>query len=193
MANAQQIKKNCLVLIPYWIANQVKRNGLSMDVVMDLDKLLKICSLEDVAAMAAINTTHSAQFVYSQLSDTNLGNITTVWSNQYPDQYRKTMMHLIAVNENGILARLKNATGKPSTITEFEYHHLAVKDNLAGGLGYVLPQGIWMGSDNEKLATILVKQYVKQSFGFSKFDQIAKDGVFKTYLKSIWLEELQAA
>lgn len=186
--------KNCCVLIPYWIANQVQRNGWSMDTVTNLEALLKICSVEDVAGMLVINTNLSGAFVGGTISDSNYGNITVVWGNTYPDLYKRIATYALAVTEAGIVARLTDTGGAAvSEITDLEFHHLAIKGEIAAGLGFVLPKGIWFGENHRARVDALSKQYLKKSFGFSKFDQLATDGVFKTYLDALWSGELQPA
>ena len=190
--SSEQRKKNFCVLIPYWIANQVQRNNWSMDTITDLEALMKVCSVEDVASMLVINTNLSAAFIGNTLGDSNYGNISTVWSNTYPDLYKRIATYALAVTEAGVMARL-TTSGSPigSEIKDLEFHHLAIKAEVAAGLGYVLPKNDWFGEDHKERVDALAKQYVKQSYAFSKFDEIARDNVFRTFIDSLWSVELQ--
>ena len=190
--SVQSRKKNCCVLIPYWIANQVQRNGLGMGTIMDLEALLRICSVEDVAAMAVINTSLSAAFVGNTIGDTNYGNITVVWGNTYPDLWKRISTYAVAVTESGVMARLTDTgSSGAAEVSDLEFHHLPIAGQIAAGLGFVLPKNVWFGEAHAARVSALAKQYIKKSFGFSKYDEVAKDNVFKTYIGSLWSVELQ--
>jgi hypothetical protein len=194
--NVENIKKNACVLIPYWIANQIKRNGLSMDTVFDLKKLLTICSLEDVAMMAKINTDLSPQFVGESLGPFVGNPLLYIWHNKHQASLTQVGLAMVALSDTDTLTSRFVDTRKNEPAKEFESYHLTLNDSFGGGLAYVLKRGEWMdaqGTPFAKSQIALVEQYLRKAFGFSKFHTLAQDSVFRTYLKNLWSEETQAA
>ena len=186
MSLEQRRKKRHPIIVPYWIAKQIDRNKLAYNVIFDLAKLSTISSNEDLAMLFAINNSMDLQCkLFGAVANTSLYG---VWDSTNRELTRK-IKEIVPLIEEQISHRL--FVGDVNNTLSSEYpkpFEIRSIDSVVGddhALMIIIYPGHFGGSSTRQIQKQLVREYLKQSYVFSNYENVAKDRLFLQYVRSL--------
>ena len=174
---AQTLKTKSLFLVPYWIVNSLARHGLPLTTVRDLPKLREIVSAEDLTLTLILNQ-HPAPVFGVDAPTSGLNSWLT--SPEACAIYGK-LTDLVPLHQQGLEERLLNEhNADPKYPHEFEIRDLDDDTFLV-----IIYPGHFGGADAQRHQFKLIRAYLKQWYGYSNFDAVARDPLFQRYLTQL--------
>lgn len=171
-------EKNVL-LIPYWIINNVQRNKLPLSAILDLNTLSKITCAQDLAMISLLNERSEKVFGitnYSSVLNTNWYKDDTSW-NKFNNQIKP----LEAIVGNELDSRLFNESSKEDRYdTSFDIKDIDPKTFLI-----TIYPGYFGGTQARQHQLALSKELLKLFFVYEGYDNMARRQVFEYYLNSL--------
>lgn len=175
---SQTLKTKNLFLVPYWVVTQLERAKLPLTTITDLPKLREIVSAEDLTLTLALNQNPSAVFGVNAPTQGPFntwcvsGDSLAIW-----DQ----LTNLLPLHEAGLQERLFSETNlDPRYPKEFDIHDLDNDTFLV-----IIYPGHFGGADAVRHQTKLVRAYLELWYGYSNFDAVARDPLFRQYLSRL--------
>lgn len=187
----QDISKRVPVLVPYWITKQLQRNSLPFNTVFDLRKMLMVASKEDLAIMLDLNNRPEQIFGQGRLDQPMIMGLTRYWSD-YSNNEFKSIQDILPLVSGRMEARLfvsENATAVDADATlngtAFEVHPVDSGMDSGGAILLVIHPGYFGGDNAHQAQKQIVREYLKQSYVFSKFSEVAKDPIFGVFMRHL--------
>ena len=171
-----------IVLIPHWIQETLWRKNLSLAACLDLDKLIPLISMSDMACYAALQSyfkhiigTEEPDWLYSNWCDSIAEN------NAVTLNYRDTVIQL--ANDGSVskelYSRLFDVSSKVSQYEEpFKVYDLAPKV-----CGVVIYPGFFLEKPDLALQKSLIEAILKVLYIYDAYHDVAKTSSFKRYLE----------
>lgn len=179
-------KKRPPALVPYWVIRQLERHRLPMSTIFDLEKMSTISSLEDLAVMLSINERpdHAAVFYGCLDTEVPLNALSKHWSESYNQQYGK-IKQLLALVTSVDPRLLYNENQTSDFAVGFEVMPIETGLSNAGALMIAVYPGFFGGPHAKQVQQELVREYLKQTYGFVGYHTTAKDPLFAQYLRTV--------
>ena len=192
-----QHRKRACVLVPHWIIKQLTRSQLPLNTVLKLDTLKKVCSQEDLAILLDLN-----QNPRPIMGVPHIGmGLLRFWSDYAPEAFRK-VQEVLPLYQGKCDARLYvsaelqkpdclpmvAAAGSPTdstACTAFEIQETDSGIDTTGVLLVIIHPGHFGGPQSHEVQQQLRREFLKQSYVFLPFSEIAKDDVFMQYLMNV--------
>ncbi len=174
---SQTTKSKRLFLLPHWIVTILERNGLPLTTVKDLVKLREVASPEDLVLTLMLNDM-PARVLGVQDAGRILG-LVPAWTSSAEalDQFQK-LRDLFAVHQTGLEDRLYNEKNLDARFPkEFEIRDLDEDTFLV-----IIYPGHFGGADAYRHQFKLMRAYLELWYGYSNFDSVARDPLFREYL-----------
>lgn len=172
------------VATPNWIALQLQRAGVSMETLLDLPALLKVCSLEDAAVLLNMNTDESlVNQVYGPGTFPGMG-LAEYWGEHFPQELDKVIkvreLYLKVPEERLFLTPSEGASGEKPKVA-----FLDARSVRWAAIAIILKPGQLGGHTQREVQQSIVREYIRQLYVFTDFAQLAGDALFGRYLKSL--------
>ena len=178
-------RKHEPVLVPHWVYRHIQRAELPLNTVLNLQKLKAYCSQEDLASILLLNRSAGKVFgnsphirmelerYWKTFSASDFVRIADV-EQLYADSFEHRMFH-------GDQATAASCAQPPET----GFHIQSVESGLdtKGVMLVVIHPGCFQqGPGGDENRAKLVREYLKQSYVFCSYDEVAKDPVYAQYL-----------
>ncbi len=187
----QDISKRVPVLVPYWIIKQLQRNCLPFNTVFDLRKMLMVANKEDLAIMLDLNNRPEQIFGYADMDQPMIMGLTRYWADYSYNEF-KSIQEVLPLVEGRLEARLfaSDAAEAVDCNTElcgaaFEIFPVDSGMDSGGALLLVIQPGYFGGETANLAQKQIAREYLKQSYVFSKFSTVAKDPIFGVYMRNL--------
>jgi len=183
------------ILVPYWIAKVLQRNALHAKTVLDLPQLKKVCSLDDLALMLALNNNPERV--------TGLAGVST----ELTDYWRTTssrglleIEQLVPLYAGKLEERLfsdheadANQVADENSLVgkAFELQMVEAPNSLSNVNLMVIHPGYFGGKHLGMCQRVAVREHLKQSYAFSSFSVLANNPLFAKYVANL-AEPVQA-
>lgn len=172
---SQSLKTKHVFIVPYWIVNLLERHSLPLTTVNDLVKLRSIASAEDLVLTLLLN--QDPTMVFGVNSPTSGPNAHWVSSPAAYEIYRQ-LEELAPLHQQGLAERLFSETQLDARYPkEFDIRDMDDETFLI-----VIYPGHFGGNDGVPHQTKLLHAYLKQCYGYSNFDSVARDPLFRQYV-----------
>lgn len=178
--------KKKLVLIPYWIAESLKRNPtLTMSAVLSFPTIRKIASLNDLLCMEALQEM-GAWLTGQEWMPNSLWEI---WSKSVPDDQPETYKFLTGgvwslAKDACIVSEVKARLFSPESRHPRHEKAYTCYDLSADVLGVVINPGFFVGTpDTKELQLALTRDVLKVLYVYDTQSEVAKTSLFKRYLE----------
>lgn len=178
------------VLVPYWIIKQLQRNSLPLNTVLKLPKLLEVCSQEDIVTMFKLNL-DASQIFGTSMSCLGLANY---WSNYSYDAYHR-IQDTLGLYAGKLEPRLFGSNidpSKPPVESDddlagkaFDIYEVDSGLNTTGVILIVIHPGYFGGENSLQAQQQVARAYLKQSYVFCGYEQLARDPVFAQYVRTL--------
>lgn len=175
---AQTLKTKNLFLVPFWIVNILERNGLPLSTVKDLVKLREVASAEDLVLTLMLNQDPTNIFGVNAPT----GGPALHWCST-PEAFAiySQLVDLEPLHEKGLEERLySEQTLDPRYPKEFD-----IRDPENDMFLVIIYPGHFGGADATRHQTKLVRAYLELWYGYSNFDSVARDPLFRQYLSRL--------
>ena len=173
------------VLVPYWVAKQLERNKLPLKTVYELDKLMEVTSVEDLAIMFAMNTDPeiTAKFYGTHYA----GNLDWLWSDKYATQLSK-VVEIVPLTASKVDSRIfavsESDAPDPQYPNPFEIKMVDAPGGVSKTFLIIVYPRHFGGPKSREYQKMLVREYLRQSYAFIDYDAVARDPLFKQYLRT---------
>lgn len=171
-------KEKEVFVIPYWIENVLNRNKLPLSTVLDLVKLRSITSAEDLVLMILLNKNNAP--IYGVTKEHF--SLFLHWNkNEESAAIYQQLMLLLPLHEASLEERLFNESNlsvsyaNPFQIKDIDYDNFCI----------VIYPGYFGSPKAAQYQNDLVYQYLKLWYGYSNYDVMARDPLFKRYLSQL--------
>lgn len=178
-----------VILIPYFIHNTLKRNGLNLSECLDLLKLREYFSIEDLAIFSSLNSVDGFLAVFGGKKEFYYGDsnfISMTWCKNVdkivPEKKENFQNTLSLINRleswNDTSSRLfsKDCIEVESDV-QYEVH-----DFESGFLGVVIYPGKFINNDIG-LHKSLISDVLDVFYAYLKFHEVARSAYFRRYLE----------
>lgn len=178
------------VFVPYWVMKQVRRNDLRANVILDLKKLKEVCSIEDIALTYLLNNSlkygsclTGVEYISNELnaywSEFSLAQLTSIQDvlSLYDGRLEE---RLFASNGEAAVSAGAELAGKA-----FEVFEMESGLDTNGVIFLVINSGYFGGAPAVEARKQLVRAYLKQSYVFCDYDDVAKDKLFAQYIRDL--------
>jgi hypothetical protein len=189
--------KRDAVLVPDWVARQLQRHQLSLNTVLRLAELRKVCSNEDCLAILDMNNNAATYFG----SSIRMGLQTYHWGRDYQSLERLEELRalfpdrcdarLFAAGQEQLsqgavpcLAPSVTSSTKNACIA-FEVKEVESGVDISSVIFVVVYPGFFGGPQSTQLQQALRREYLKQSYAPLPYEEMAKDPVFDQYLMAL--------
>jgi len=175
---SQSVKTKHVFLVPFWIVNLLERHKLPLTTVKNLVKLREIASAEDLVLTLMLNQDTTMVFGANEPTSGPAAH----WVSS-PDAFGiyTQLVDLIPVHGQGLAERLFSETQLDARYPkEFDIRDLDDDTFLV-----VIYPGHFGGADTVRHQTKLLRAYLKQWYGYSNFDSVARDPLFRQYLSRL--------
>ena len=176
-----------LVLMPYWVKNQLDRNKLSLSTVLNLPELMKVCSLEDLTIMSLMNVKNDPVINSGLFNSLN----SVIWDeklnketahgvdkiNVLKDLYKTNLDSRLLKNGNSNLLSSEYPIPFEIRLADGEINNTRV-------LIVVIYPGHFGTSATESKKK-LIRECLKQSYAFVGYNVIAQNDCFLQYINSL--------
>jgi hypothetical protein len=185
-------RKRFPLLAPSWVVRQIERNKLPSSTLLNLDKLLEICSLEDIVVMYCLNTEPAyIDRVFGPGAPIALPGLTEYWGRHYSAQLAR-VLELVGLYRGVLEERLfceadPSASVHPSNP---QIAHIESEDLSVSAIVIVLKPGQLGGTDQRKAQLCIIREYMRQLYVFTDYATLARDPLFERYLKSVTLVDV---
>lgn len=178
--------KRSPILVPHWIIKQLQRNGLPLGTVLDLKKLKQYCSQEDLAVMFNLNLNPGSVFGINHIRMELYG----YWAAHSNSDF-KSLSDVLPIHAGRLEERLFStssieqvglASSQDLDGKAFSIQNVATGLDEKDVLLVVIHAGYFGGPHSQKAQQQLVRAYLKQSYVFCSYDQVASDPVYLQYL-----------
>lgn len=175
---AIHVEKN-VFLVPYWIVNTIERNRLTLNSILDLEKLTSITSAEDLALTSLLNERSDRIFGTSSYSP-------SLYSNWYKDsvswnKFNTQIKPLEQIVQSDLETRLFNLT----SYNEKYPIPFEIKDIDANTFLVIIYPGYFGGPDYQKHQFNITKELLKLFYVYEGYDDMARRQVFEYYLNQL--------
>ena len=175
---SQTLKTKNLFLVPYWLLGALERNGLPLSAVKDLPKLRELVSTEDLVLTLALN--QCTETVFGVNAPTSGPAVYWLGNPESFAAYQQ-LVELLPLHAQGLEERLYSDKNiDPRYPKEFEIRDL---DNEA--FLVIIYPGHFGGADATRHQTKLIRAYLELWYGYSNFDSVAQDPLFRQYLSRL--------
>lgn len=175
---AIHVEKN-VFLVPYWIVNTVERNSLTLNTILDLEKLTSITSAEDLALTSLLNEHSEKIFGVSSYSP-------SLYSNWYKDQvswnkFSTQIKPLEQIVFNDLEVRLFNESARNDRYPlPFE-----IKDVDSNTFLVIIYPGFFGGPDYKQHQFNIIKELLKLFYVYEGYDDMARRQIFEYYINQL--------
>lgn len=175
---SQTAKPKNVFLVPFWIVNHLERHKLPLTAVKDLVKMREIASAEDLVLTLLLNQDTTAIFGVSQPQS---GPHAYWVSNPAAYEIYLQLQELAPLHQQGLAERLFSESQLDARYPkEFD-----IRDMDDDTFLIVIYPGHFGGADAVRHQTKLLHAYLKQCYGYSNFDSVARDPLFRQYLSRL--------
>jgi len=178
-------QKKIAILIPFWVQETLKRNGLQLSACLDLEKIRPLMALDDLARFLALQNTKYFKLV------TNIdyySSLTSIWSDsicrvntELSDSLWKSIDPVS--NDSSLFSKLESELFSKDSYDEKYKEAFAIYDLTPDVFGVVIYPGYFTATNNTKLQRDVVESIIEILYRYSAFHDIAKTEYFKAYLK----------
>lgn len=177
------------VLVPYWIIKQLQRNSLPFNTVLKLPKLLEVCSQEDIAVMLKLNLDAAPVFGAPVFCP----GLSNYWANNSLNAYNR-IQDVLPLYEGRLEARLFGSHDASTPPVEniddladkaFEVFEVDSGIDTTGVILIVIHPGYFGGENSQQAQKQVARAYLKQSYVFCGYHDVAKDPVFAQYVRNL--------
>jgi hypothetical protein len=171
-------EKNIL-LIPYWIINNVQRSQLPLTAILDLKTLTGITCAQDLAMISLLNERSEKVFGISNYSPT----LTINWykDDESWNKFNTQIKPLESIVGNELDSRLFNESSREDRYDKpFEIKDIDPKTFLV-----IVYPGYFGGAQAKQCQLALSKELLKLFFVYEGYDNMARRQVFEHYLNNL--------
>lgn len=180
-------RKRFPLLAPSWILKQLERNQKPLSTLLNLDKLLQVCSMEDVVMLYVLNTDerYTTQ-IFGPGSPVGLG-LNEYWNTRFGAQLSR-VLELVGLYRDALAERLffedASVTDKPLLV------HVESEDLQVNAVTIVVKPGHFGGAAQREVQEYLVREYMRQLYVFTDYATLAGDSLFERYFSSVTLDNV---
>jgi hypothetical protein len=184
-----QFRKRFPLLVPSWIWLQLVRANLPAATLLNLPKLLQVCSLEDVTTMYCLNTLQEyINKVFGPGLSAHQG-LAEYWFSQFGCESQR-VLDVMDLYRSAPEERLLFETPQelsPEKPVEFKPFLLRIEgdDTRTEAIAIVLKPGYLGGAESQETQKLLVREYIRQSYAFTDYATLAQDPLYERYLKFV--------
>lgn len=188
-----------IVLIPYWVANQLETDGLQLDTIFNVEKMLDLFTPGDLAGLVIANTHASmkSSVIFGDMMQPTEKQA-SIWKSpkltNILKAYNCTEGETIGGDTNDI-GRLNNSSFYNRILTPtphykgkepYRFHYLKDRENL-GIIGCVINPGFFYQDNPElpKLQFAIIRDYLKTVSTYSSYTVAAQSAIYGLYLKHL--------
>ena len=191
--------KRVPVLVPFWVIKQLRRHGLPLNTVLNLPELAKVCSQEDMAVTYMLNQNPSAVFGNNPATHISMG-LSGYWTTRSYNAFQ-SLSAVLPLYEGRLESRLfgdmldmsNQSVDQPDDLAgkAFEVFEVESGFDTTGAIFLVIHPGYFGGANSKKAQQQIVRAYLKQSYVFCEYHEVAGDPIFSQYLRNL-AEPIQA-
>lgn len=179
------------LLAPNWVTKQLERNQLPFSTLLNLDKLLQACSMEDVVMLYVLNT--DAEYttrVFGPGSPVGAG-LTEYWSRRFPAQFQR-VLELVGLYRGALQERLfyEDSPTADASPDKPVLLHLESQDLQVSAVLIILKPGQLGGATLREAQNYLVREYMRQLYVFTDYATLAGDALFARYFSNVTLDNV---
>lgn len=179
------------LLVPSWIVKQIERSKQPSSTLLNLEKLLQICSLEDLAILYCLNTDSVYTDRIFGVGTPAPSRLAEYWAHRYGAQLQR-VLELVGLYRGVLEERLffeaepqgDTPRSKPMLL------NVESEDLRVNAVAIVLKPGQLGGADQREVQQYIVREYMRQLYVFTDYATLATDPLFGRYLKSVTLDNV---
>jgi hypothetical protein len=183
-----KFRRQLPIVTPQWVIKQMRRCGLVLTDILNMSKMRDVCSLEDLGNLVDLNENMAPFFGVGY----SFNPLRMHWESKYYEDFQKLLLAKEAFQSNVLERLLHSDTGVPIAYNEdlagvaFDLQFLPPVDNKDDAIVLV---GISPGYFGNNVSHVVQKQlleaYLKQSYVFSQFSELAEDPFFYQYVLNL--------
>ena len=191
-----------IILIPYWIANQLETERLPLDTIFNTEKMLELFTPNDLAGLISANTdaSHRSAIIFGEMM-TPTEKQSGIWREEKLVKMMKvynTTDSIIDVGGGGgdDVGRLNNVSYYDRTLsdvanykgtTPYKFEYLKTKTMTLGVVGCIINPGYFYEGNPElpRLQFSIIKDYLKAVALYTNYMAAARTELFGLYLKHL--------
>ena len=178
-------EKKCVVLIPFWVQETLKRNGLQLSACLDLDTIRPFVSTNDLACFLTLQDNMYVDSIIGAKSFSTLG---MIWSeninktNTDLASYRSVTLTPL-VGDKSIKDELNHRLFDLNTSAVNYKEPFAIYDLTPDVIGIVIYPGYFKPSNNVTLQKEINEGIIEVLYRYNSFHEVAKTPFFRRYLE----------
>jgi len=177
------MKQKKIILIPYYVQEIMQRNSLQLADCLDLVKIRRVISVQDIAGFIALQGYNKTIFGIDIIDDLSftLSNSIIKGNTELNDFLWKTLTPL-SIDEsiqNELKARLFESSGKIDHYKE----PFGIYDLTPEVGGVVIYPGYFTTNGNTELQKNVIEKVLKLLYVYGAFHEVASTPFFNQYLK----------
>lgn len=174
-----------IILIPFWVAETMKRNQLPLNQCLSFEKIKPLMSLNDLISFLVFQT-----YTNHVLGSDIYIDLAAIWKNSVPEDKPKLRNEcyldlpkfaLDAVNHKEVWDRIFDPTSKHNSYDEKQVP-FTVHDLTPELLGIVINPGFFTEPVDPRLQISLIESILKVLYVYDAYHEVAKTSLFKRYL-----------
>lgn len=169
---------NKIFLLPYWLLAQLEHAKRPLTTTTDFAAIAQVCSSEDLALIYQLNQDPSA--VFGGMAAKLPTDLPMTWATTANESFQR-VLELLPMAPQKLHERLFTKESHDAAYPEeFELR------DLGDGVNYVIIYpGYFVGQDAVYYSVKLVRTIMKQLYGSSNFDSMARVPLFQQYLAAV--------
>jgi len=178
-------EKKCVVLIPFWVQETLKRNGLQLSACLDLYTIRPFVSTNDLACFLTLQNSEYTNII---IGANSFSTLSMLWSENINktnidlETYRLNTLAPL-VGDKTIHDELNHRLFELNT-SEIDYKEpFAIYDLTPDVIGTVIYPGYFKPSNNIALQKEINEGIIEVLYRYNSFHEVAKTPFFRRYLE----------
>lgn len=174
------------LLVPSWILKQIERSKLPNSALLNLDKMLQVCSLEDLAILYCLNAEPAYADRIFGVGAAMPSRLAEYWAHRFGTPLQR-VLDVVGLYRGVLEERLFFEAEPQSSEPRSKPMLLTVEsdDLRVTAVAIVLKPGQFGGADQREVQQYIVREYMRQLYVFTDYATLAADPLFGRYLKSV--------
>jgi hypothetical protein len=177
--------KKSVVLIPYWVQEALRRNGLQLSACLDLDLIRPFVATNDLASFL---TLQDNMYFNSVIGATPSGTLIMSWNdnviktNSELSKYLNETLSLLA-GDKTIRDDIDHRLFSTDSGQERHKEPFVIYDLTPDVIGVVIYPGYFVAGNNAALQKDINEAIIEVLYRYSSFHEVAQTPFFRRYLE----------